>query len=58
MILPIRCREKCPPLAEIHAATGVCLPAAEHAVTPDAGHMMHVMNPAAFDQALVRLRRY
>jgi hypothetical protein len=35
-------------------ATHKCLPSAEHASIPDAGHAMHVMNPAGFEKVLVQ----
>jgi esterase len=41
-------------LANIVDATHKCLPSSEHMVIPDAGHAMHVMNPAAFEKALVQ----
>ena len=40
--------------ANIVDATHKCLPSAERVTIPDAGHSMHVMNPPAFEAALVR----
>jgi pimeloyl-ACP methyl ester carboxylesterase len=41
-------------LAGIVDATHKCLPSAERATIPDAGHSMHVMNPVGFQQMLVQ----
>jgi pimeloyl-ACP methyl ester carboxylesterase len=41
-------------LVSIVDATHKCLPSAERATIPDAGHSMHVMNPAGFQEMLVR----
>jgi esterase len=41
-------------LASIVDATHKCLPSAERATIPNAGHGMHTMNPAAFEKALVQ----
>jgi pimeloyl-ACP methyl ester carboxylesterase len=41
-------------LASIVDATHKCLPSAERATIPDAGHAMHFMNPAGFEKMLVR----
>jgi pimeloyl-ACP methyl ester carboxylesterase len=35
-------------------ATHKCLPSAERATIPDAGHAMHAMNPAGFEKVLVQ----
>jgi pimeloyl-ACP methyl ester carboxylesterase len=40
--------------ATIVDATHKCLPSAERATIPDAGHAMHVMNPAGFEKTLVQ----
>jgi pimeloyl-ACP methyl ester carboxylesterase len=40
--------------AMIVDATHKCLPSAERATIPDAGHGMHVMNPAGFEKVLVQ----
>jgi pimeloyl-ACP methyl ester carboxylesterase len=40
--------------ASIVNATHKCLPSAERATIPDAGHAMHAMNPAAFEKMLVQ----
>lgn len=40
--------------ASIVDATHKCLPSAERATIPDAGHAMHVMNPAGFEKMLVQ----
>jgi pimeloyl-ACP methyl ester carboxylesterase len=40
-------------LASIVDATHKCLPSAERATIPDAGHQMHA-NPAAFEKGLVQ----
>jgi esterase len=40
--------------AMIVDATHKCLPSAERATIPDAGHGMHVMNPAGFEKMLVQ----
>jgi esterase len=41
-------------LASIVDATHKCLPSAERATIPNAGHGMHIMNPAAFEKTLVQ----
>ena len=41
-------------LASIVDATNKCLPSAERATIPNAGHGMHLMNPAEFEKALVQ----
>jgi len=41
-----------PRFARIVEATRKCLPSAEHVMIPEAGHAMHVMNPAGFQTAL------
>jgi pimeloyl-ACP methyl ester carboxylesterase len=41
-------------LARIVDATHKCLPAAQRATIPGAGHSMHVMNPAGFEQMLIQ----
>jgi pimeloyl-ACP methyl ester carboxylesterase len=41
-------------LASIVDATHKCLPSAERATIPDAGHAMHFMNPAGFEKMLVQ----
>jgi esterase len=41
-------------LASIVDATHKCLPSAERATIPDAGHGMHLMNPAGFEKVLVQ----
>jgi esterase len=41
-------------LASIVDATHKCLPSAERATIPDAGHQMHSMNPAGFEKMLVQ----
>jgi pimeloyl-ACP methyl ester carboxylesterase len=41
-------------LASIVDATHKCLPSAERATIPNAGHGMHGMNPAGFEKALVQ----
>jgi pimeloyl-ACP methyl ester carboxylesterase len=41
-------------LVSIVDATHKCLPSAERATIPDAGHSMHVMNPAGFQKMLAR----
>jgi esterase len=41
-------------LASIVDATHKCLPSAERATIPDAGHSMHAMNPAGFEKMLVQ----
>ena len=38
--------------AMIVDATHKCLPSAQRATIPDAGHGMHLMNPAAFEKTL------
>jgi esterase len=40
--------------AMIVDATHKCLPSAERATIPDAGHAMHAMNPAGFEKMLVQ----
>jgi pimeloyl-ACP methyl ester carboxylesterase len=40
--------------ASIVYATHKCLPSAERATIPDAGHQMHAMNPAGFEKMLVQ----
>jgi esterase len=40
--------------ASIVDATHKCLPSAERATIPDAGHAMHAMNPAGFEKMLVQ----
>jgi pimeloyl-ACP methyl ester carboxylesterase len=40
--------------ASIVDAAHKCLPSAERATIPDAGHAMHLMNPAAFEKTLVQ----
>jgi esterase len=40
--------------AMIVDATHKCLPSAERATIPDAGHAMHVMNPEGFERMLVQ----
>ena len=40
--------------ASIVDATHKCLPSAERATIPDAGHQMHAMNPAGFEKMLVQ----
>jgi pimeloyl-ACP methyl ester carboxylesterase len=40
--------------ASIVDATQKCLPSAERATIPDAGHAMHAMNPAGFEKMLVQ----
>lgn len=40
-------------LANIVEATHKCLPSAERATVPDAGHGMHIRNPAGFEKLLV-----
>lgn len=41
-------------LASIVDATHKCLPSAERATIPNAGHGMHLMNPAGFEKVLVQ----
>ena len=41
-------------LASIVDATHKCLPSAERATIPDAGHSMHAMNPAGFEKMFVQ----
>jgi pimeloyl-ACP methyl ester carboxylesterase len=41
--------------ARIVDAAHKCLPSAERATIPDAGHAMHAMNPAAFEKTLVQV---
>jgi len=41
-------------LASIVDATHKCLPSAERATIPDAGHSMHAMNPAGFEKVFVQ----
>ena len=41
-------------LASIVDAMHKCLPSAERATIPEAGHGMNVMNPAGFEKALVQ----
>jgi pimeloyl-ACP methyl ester carboxylesterase len=41
-------------LASVVDATHKCLPSAERATIPDAGHQMHSMNPAGFEKMLVQ----
>ena len=41
-------------LASIVDATHKCLPSAERATFPDAGHSMHAMNPAGFEKVFVQ----
>jgi pimeloyl-ACP methyl ester carboxylesterase len=41
-------------LASIVDATHKCLPSGERATIPNAGHGMHLMNPAAFEKTLVQ----
>jgi pimeloyl-ACP methyl ester carboxylesterase len=41
--------------ARIVDAAHKCLPSAERATIPDAGHAMHAMNPAAFGKTLVQV---
>ena len=43
--------------ASIVDATHKCLPSAERATIPDAGHAMHAMNPAGFEKVLVQFYR-
>jgi pimeloyl-ACP methyl ester carboxylesterase len=40
--------------ASIVDATHKCLPSAERATIPDAGHAMHALNPAGFEKMLVQ----
>jgi esterase len=40
--------------ASIVDATHKCLPSAERATIPDAGHAMHALNPASFEKMLVQ----
>ena len=46
--------EKSPRFVSIVDATHRCLPSAERATIPNAGHGMHLMNPAGFEKVLVQ----